>query len=381
MISREEELFQKDIMPLLEESIAFQKIEKIEEIIKKLKENTGMNKIIDPFEKTDGTLWHFVGINYLNNQFSTQALYVFKEYYSTILSLQEKNNRRTHKGAQLYFIALIYSLLRDFEKSRKYFLLDFVEDVITEYEDRKKEIKIIQDVYTTPCYNRILELNFYRDSELRQLYDFTIKYLQSNEIPFHPEEIILKWNIDQLRNKDFIATRGIEDVSFDINLRYYNKLLEQIEHDPSGKNFELLAIYLFSCIEQFEVLPQRGTESYHFDLLIRNLSTTHPSIKVFGEYIGVECKNIKKTVSVGQINHFIQKLRFHDLKCGIIFTIEGLSGQSFKKLKYAKAIQIKTFNRDNIVVFDLSKDDLRRIAKGYNLLSILLKKYEDIRFC
>lgn len=371
------------IKQIFNDTIQTSQIQRIEEIIQILSIYTDENNIINPFVQTDGTLWHQVAIDYLNKNLPFQALQILERYYEHLLNLQDKRAKRIHKGAQLFFIGLLNYIIGDYEKSKKYFLLDFAEDVILDYENEKgiqNQIKNRGGVFQTPCYIQIKKLNFYKDEDLRDLYEFIYDYLEAKPIPFYPDELILKWNIHRLKNKEIIITRGIEDVAFDINLRYYDELLENIDSDPSGINFEMLATYLFSCINQFEVIPQKGTESYHFDLLIRNLLSSDLSFRIFGEYLGVECKNIKKTVSVGQMNHFIQKLRFHNLKCGIIFTIKGISGYKYKKFKYAKAIQIKTYNRDGIIVFDINRKDLDFIKSGYNLLSVLLKKYEDIRF-
>lgn len=125
----------------------------------------------------------------------------------------------------------------------------------------------------------------------------------------------------------------------------------------------------------------RKTSAFHFDIIIRNLVNDHPLLQNLGEYIGVECKNLTEKVSVEELNHFIHKLRLHDMKCGIIFTSEGISGEGYKnEPRYGKAIQVKTFNRDGIIVFDLTSIDLDKISEGANLLSILLMKYEEIRF-
>ena len=69
------------------------------------------------------------------------------------------------------------------------------------------------------------------------------------------------------------------------------------------------------------------------------------------------------------------------MRCGIIFTNTGISGIRYESdLRYGKNIQIKTFNRDNLIVFDITSNDIERIINGNNLISILLKKYEEIRY-
>jgi len=117
------------------------------------------------------------------------------------------------------------------------------------------------------------------------------------------------------------------------------------------------------------------------DIIIRNLVKDHPLLSILGEYIGVEAKNINNRVEVGDLNHFIHKLRLHNMKCGIIFSKEEISGIKYENdNRYGKSIQVKTFNRDNIIIFDIILNDIDKIIEGENLISILLSKYEEIRF-
>ena len=200
-----------------------------------------------------------------------------------------------------------------------------------------------------------------------------------------PWLIILKWRNFKEKNKDegLLITRTVEEALFHTNHYYLKELLERSENDTSGSSMEELATYLFSCEfdSGFEPIPKKQTEAFHFDVVVRNLIQAHPLLSMLGEYIGIEAKNIKETVSAEQLNHFIHKLRLHNIRCGIIFTNKGVSGVEYLgDLKYGKNIQVKTFNRDNLIVFDITKDDILRIIQGNNLISILLIKYEDIMY-
>jgi len=198
----------------------------------------------------------------------------------------------------------------------------------------------------------------------------------------YPEPIIIKWRNNRERDKKgLVITRAVEETLFHTNPHYLKELLERTKEDESGENMEELATYLFSCVDGFEPIPKQETDAFHFDVVVRNLTRDHPLLFMLGEYIGIEAKNIKETVSADQLNHFIHKLRLHNMRCGIIFTKEGISGVKYdKELKYGKSIQVKTFNRDNLIVFDITLDDVERIIQGNNLISILLAKYEEIRY-
>lgn len=65
------------------------------------------------------------------------------------------------------------------------------------------------------------------------------------------------------------------------------------------------------------------------------------------------------------------------MKCGVIFTNTGITGD---RGTYGNAVIQKIYQRDGIIVFPVTKKDMNQIAKGCNLLSLLLKKYEDTRF-
>jgi len=191
----------------------------------------------------------------------------------------------------------------------------------------------------------------------------------------------LKWIIRNEREAEILVARSKEESLYKVNLNYLRKLHTRVKEDSSGKALELLATYLFSCVDGFEPVFRKKTQAFHFDVVIRNLTRDHPLLKGLGDYIGVECKDIDKSLSGEELNHFIQRLRLCNMKCGIVFTNRGISGIKYKKTKqYGKLIQVKAFNRDGIAVFDMTQSDLKRILDGENLLSLLLSKYEDIRF-
>jgi hypothetical protein len=224
-----------------------------------------------------------------------------------------------------------------------------------------------------------------RREELDDLYNFAKELISkdTSNIWLYPEPIILKWRNykEKSKEKGLLVTRAVEERLFHVNPYYLKELLERAKNDPTGESMEELATYLFSCVDGFEPIPKQQTEAFHFDVVVRNLIRTHPLLSMLGEYIGIEAKNIKDTVSAEQLNHFIHKLRLHNMRCGIIFTNKGISGIEYAgDLKYGKNIQIKTFNRDNLIVFDITLDDIERIIQGNNLISILLMKYEDIRY-
>jgi hypothetical protein len=372
----------------------------IRNAINMLKENTGVGLAFDPYKDPDRLLWNDIGVGLLQNGLIMEALTAFQSQLQSYLEVQEKTKRRIHKGTPYHFLGQVYLKIGDLGQAREQTLLAFVEDVLTEIRSKNESVNgpmiqgVIHQNYDIPKVNNafdcpapiVLELTFrMRRAELDDLYNFT-KRLNSEDSSnpwLYPELIVLKWRNDREKHKEDgpLITRAVEESLFHINSHYLKDLLESATADASGKSMEDLATYLFSCVYGFEPIPKLATESFHFDVVIRNLIREHPLLSMLGEYIGIEAKNISKTVSVEQLNHFIHKLRLHNIRCGIIFTNTGISGVQYDSdLKYGKTIQVSTFNRDNLIVFDITMKDIESIIQGNNLISVLLAKYEDIRF-
>lgn len=360
---------------------------KIRDAIYMLKANTGEGKYFDPYRDPDKLLWNNIGLSFLRNGQFMEALTVFQSQLHCYLDIQDQTNKRIHKGTPYHFLGQVYLQIGNIGYAREQFLLAFVEDILTEIQSEKgaRSIPKVENCFDCPA-PIVLELTFrMRKEELNDLYEFTKNVLVEDTTNkwLYPEVLLLRWRNYKEKNPEegILVSRAVEETLFHINTHYLNELYKKTVDDPSGENMEELATYLFSCVYGFEPIPKLQTEAFHFDVVVRNLIRTHPLLSMLGEYIGVEAKNIRTSVNAEQLNHFIHKLRLHNMRCGIIFTNTGISGIGYESdLRYGKNIQIKTFNRDNLIVFDITSNDIERIINGNNLISILLKKYEEIRY-
>ena len=347
----------------------------LDQIIDILMHNTGREKALDPFQNPDRLLWNNVGIHFLTVGMYFEALTTFQAFLDCYYSLQEEHQERIHKGTPLQYLGIVYRRIGQLEQSRKYHILAFIEDVINSVGNASPNSIVISPA------SIVLRLTFrMRDLELISLQKFILENIEPDEKPLYPEEQLMNWITENEKKQGIIIARSKEESLYKVNLPYLQQLTKRAIKDQTGVALESLATYLFSCVDGFEPIPRKTTNAFHFDVVIRNLIKDHSLLGAFGNYIGVECKNISKTVSAQQLNHFIHKLRLHNMKCGIIFTNKGISGVKFKGRAYGQQILVKTFNRDGMVIFDITKSDLDRISHGDNLLSILLRKYENIRF-
>jgi len=360
---------------------------KILTAIRQLRENTGENCVFDPYRSPDGLPWNWAGVFFWKNGRFSEALTVFQSQLDRYLEIQEKSGKRIHKGTPYHFLGQAYLNMGNRGYAREQSLLAFVEDTLTELQTKESQESIPNVTSALDCPAAIvLELTFrMRAEELRDLYEYTTSLVASTgpSSCLYPETILLTWRNSKERNKakGLLHARAVEEMLFHSNPFYLRKLLAVAQKDPSGKGMEALATYLFSCVDGFEPIPKKHTGAYHFDVVVRNLVQTHPLLSMLGEYIGVEAKNLKTSVTAQDLNHFIQKLRLHNMHCGVIFTKTKISGLKDEAgSRYGASIQLRTFNRDNVIVFDIKPDDIQRVVSGSNLISLLLVKYEAIKY-
>jgi hypothetical protein len=346
----------------------------IDQIIDLLSSETDKGKALDPFQNPDRLIWNDVGVNLLINGMLLESLTVFQSFLNCCYDLQQKYHERIHKGTPLQYLGIVNRHLGQLEQSKKYHILAFIEDVIN-------STNVPQDgsVLKSPASIVLLRSFRMREKELLSLQNTVLASKLETTI-FYPETMLTKWIQDNEKNQAVLVARSKEEFLYKTNLPYLAELKGKAIEDKTGESLELLATYLFSCVDGFEPILRRTTKAFHFDLIVRNLVKNHSLLESLGEYIAVECKNIDQTITAQQLNHFIQKLRLHNIKCGVVFTNKGVSGIRFKGAAYGKEILMKTFNRDGIVIFDITRSDLERLSEGDNLLSLLLRKYEDYRF-
>jgi hypothetical protein len=352
----------------------------IHEAIIGLSNNTGRKKIIDPFENPDSDLWSCVwNFLYFQTKLYSEALTVSQTFLDLYYALQEEEKKRIHKGTPLQYLGLSYFSLNNIEQSRKFHILAFIEDVIRHFESQKPKSKTPPlAMVSTPATITLRTRFRMTDLDLKGLQDFVWKTAY-NSVPFYPEQVFVDWIRNNEKSAKIIA-RSEEERLYHVNLQYLRQLETIAFKDKTGVGLERLAFYLFSCVDGFEPIYRKTTKSFHFDVLVRNLINDHVLLETLGEYIGVECKKIGETVTAEDLDHFIHKLRLHNMRSGVIFTTEGISGAKYKRTVYGESIIEKTFQRDGVVIFDITKADVESLSQGCNLLALLLRKYENTRF-
>jgi len=347
----------------------------IDNIFSTLVQHTGKGKLIDPLQNPDGGDWNHIFFFFKSARFHDEELTLAQLFLDRYVFLQQKHRKRIHKGTPLQYLGISHFDLNQIEQARKYHLLAFIEDLLTHLQNQGQNTPNVTGLLSTPA-SIVLEQRFrVSTNDLLDLQTYVLGHAVT-PIPVNPETIYLEW-IREVESKSRLIARSREERLYKPNLQYLRDLKKQAFSDHTGKSLELFAFYVFSCVDGFEPLFRKTTASFHFDVIVRNLVTEHPLLSNLGDYLGIECKNINENVNVSQLDHFILKLRLHNMKCGVIFTNTGITGDQGT---YSKAIIQKIFQRDGIIVFAVTKKDMNKIARGCNLLSLLLRKYEDTRF-
>jgi hypothetical protein len=163
----------------------------------------------------------------------------------------------------------------------------------------------------------------------------------------------------------------------------FDKVKQSKDTNTKGSSLELFSTYLFFTEPNFLVISNIKTIDSQIDLLLRNLNVSDPIFLEFGTYILVECKNWEEKVGTPTIKKFIGDLRYASSKCGILLTKEGVTDKGNQVDEEGNALYTirKEYHKDGIVIMYFTENDIENIIEGKtNLFSILIRKYEEIRF-
>ncbi len=353
---------------------------KVQQAVEFLVSELGPGKGDDPFKNLNDTLIREFSLMLREIGQPLVSISSFKAFYQRCLELESTTGTKIHKAETLHWIARYYLQIEDYQNGFKYAILCFLDDVISEKQETKNangEI-CIENSMDVPI-SQMLQLYFHIPKiNLQHLRDNALNTLQ--KIPNINDPELLAFT---MRQQGYQIPRYSDYTHYHPSYPYLREQYERIKEAEDAKEWERFAAFLFSSVEGFEPIldVKPGYSAYQFDVVIRNLTSHDFSISWLGEYFAIECKYYgRKAVGVEELDHFASKLKYHDFKCGIIFTKTPISGWKTTSGETAgKLVQTKIFNRHNIIVFDISADDIESILAGRNLIEVLIEKYEKVR--
>ncbi|MFA5303140.1 MAG: hypothetical protein WC393_01225 [Candidatus Nanoarchaeia archaeon] len=304
-------------------------------------------------------------------EFLLLAEYAYKDIYKFLNDYELEKKERIHKGLILHQLGWIYRKKNNVEKLKQYTLFAFIEDIVSEIE------KKISTCYMGKAY-LVLKTEFFSQEKLDEIVSFVRKNYDSlKDFIYFPESFIYFYSKE--KNKFSFLN------SFNKNLLniFSNWIKNSKDNNEKGLRFEDCCTYLLSTLDQINVIKNINVgpsdnilKEYQIDIAFRN-NLIYPFKNLFGEYVLCECKNTTEKVNSSQLNHFLTKLIFHNCKFGIIFSVEGTTGDLGKICKLTK---IKAFHHVNISIIEILKKELDNINSPEELLDIIIEKYEKIRF-
>ncbi len=344
-------------------------------IIATLRENTGLDDQ-RPVSITRGELWNSLAGKFLASGDIFLAELVYSSWLEVYYAIQKERKKRLHKGGPLHQLGVIHLLRDQSDTARRFFLLAFVEDMLSGPSSMKEY----------PSYNVLRHVLQIPERTLTAIREDVQSRSVAEELILYPERILVEHTLETVSEQYRAWERG----SPLANPLYAMELMSAVESATSSKEkgdaLEKLIAYLVETSEGLELAGAKViTHEYEFDLLVRNLVLDDPIFEELGAYIPVECKNWSEKVDVATVSHFVEKLRSTKCRAGILVARHGVTGEQSDRdrdrVEAARLSILKAHYQDDVVLIVLDEGDLRRLTAGEtNLRSAMMQAYENIRF-
>lgn len=211
----------------------------------------------------------------------------------------------------------------------------------------------------------------------------------------HVENLIDEFNYLNKNEPELI--KKVFQKKSGVRIKEYNALYEKFEDmhlhpeqyngvktKTKGNILEEIVRNITIETKIFELFANVSNESNEYDIIVKpsELATLSYNAlpKIIYQPIICECKNYKAPVDVTWIGKLYMLLSISNIKLGIIFSYEGITGGKDTEWHDAKGLVKKIFLKDGIAIIDISKPELDLIKKGENLYTIIQKKYDDLVF-
>lgn len=219
-----------------------------------------------------------------------------------------------------------------------------------------------------------IDIDTVSDGELERLVNLFL-YMGENK----PE--LLKKNFFKGYDKVLIKFREAYDCLEDMHknpLKY-----KEIKSKTKGDLLESVIKILFINTKLFKIYNNIKSSTNEYDILILPSEYLKISGKaldpLFRMPIMCECKNYSGKVDVTWIGKFYTVLKMSDIKLGIIFSYNGVTGSN-NAWSAGKGLIKKIFLKDGIAILNICKEDFQNIYQGELITDLIEKKYNNLKF-
>lgn len=319
----------------------------------------------DP-QKVAQRAWNVIGHFFMWPGRWHEAIVIFESLYYHLLQFQNQTKEYLHKGLPLIKISDCYLQFNCPVHAKRYFMYALCEDAI----DRKGA-----RVEGSGIYDRLSWYGMSEELVTEYHHAAYQKSIKLAEAAWFPERLLAELDRRDLRWMTEYPTAQ-EYGHYRTNPVYLQHLLSQLGTDQ-GESLERLAHYLISMIPGSRVYRRKRTPSSDYDVVGSFEGPGLDFRSELGRYFLCECKDWKEPAGVTVIAKSAYFLDAVKSRFGILFSKTGISGDA--KMKDAEHELLKAYSNRGIAIVVIDKNDLERLAKGDNFLSMLRSRYEKVR--
>ena len=320
-------------------------------------------------------LWQHSGLFYAHAGRLLEAIELFSRLNEKICEARVKRQEWLPSGMPLVWISDLYRNLNCPQLAFRYLLLSGISDAI-------RDNGVVNP--NAGFYWRARRLERLPEGEIQTFYsDSFAEFQNDSEYKFFPEVLLGK-----VRQRFIFPFPSPTEMNIFVTNRidasHILAKVTQRTKPVDGKALETLAGYLLGCIPGFEVSMNLRTPDFELDGLIRNTEPRYDFREDLGTYIPVECKDWSEPVGGKELAWFVNKLLTQECKAGILFSSQGITGGSAatsgEDVRYGARTLLKAYQRAGRIVIVLSEQDCQAASRGENLIRLLQKAYEEVRF-
>lgn len=314
-------------------------------------------------------LWEWFGHQYpLNKQYSQPegGLQIFTALYMHLLRAQKRTRQWTMKGMPLVRIAECYRVMQQPCTALRFLMLTLIEDAIR----GKGEISPnnVGSYFRLVWSGLLPERDFHRYAQ-----EAFARFKRDKLMGLFPEWILQNFDHAWMNQ----TPSALELTRYNSNPLYIKELMGQLGK-TEGHSLERLAEYLLSSIPGCRTYRRQRTHTSDIDVVCAIDGPELDFRANIGRYFACECKDWgSKSLDVSTVKQFSQALQLINARFGILFCPRSVSG--IGKNRHAELEQRIVYQHLGIIVVALDRFDLKALAEGASLTSLLRRKYEEVR--